>query len=138
MAATLELTLPSQISALGTLEQAIEKFAGEQDWPPQLLFQMQLAVEELASNVIRHGFGEDGHEFDVWLRSSPESVTIEIVDAAQPYNPLTQAPAPDVEASLDERQIGGLGVLLVRDVADDMQYSREGGKNRLVIVKRRA
>ena len=137
MTPTLKLTLPSRISALGDLEQAVEAFGEEQDWSPPLLFQIQLSLEELASNVVRHGYGVDGHEFDVSVYSDRDRVTVEIVDSAPAYNPLTDAPEPDLGAALDDRQIGGLGVFLVRDVADEMHYSREDGKNRIVIVKRR-
>lgn len=137
MTAQLHLRLASHLSALEELEESVEQFGTEQDWPPHLLFQMQLAVEELACNVINHGYGEAGHEFDIAISSSPETVTIEVVDGARPYNPLTEAPEPDVGAALDERRVGGLGVFLVREISDEMHYSREDGKNRLTIVKRR-
>ncbi len=137
MTARLTLRLPSRIGALAEMEQAVEQFGTEQEWAPALLFQMQLALEELASNVIRHGFGTEGHEFEVVVASTPEAVTINVVDDAPPYNPLTEAPDPDVNAVLEDRQIGGLGLFLVRDVADEMQYSREDGQNRLTVVKRR-
>ena len=137
MASTIKLTLPTQISALRQMEEAVEAFGAQEDWPPRLAFQMQLVLEELASNVIRHGFGEEGHEFEISVSSDPDAVTVEVVDAAAPYNPITETPEPDLDAELEDRQIGGLGVFLVRDVADEMSYRREDGKNRLVIVKRR-
>lgn len=137
MASTIKLTLPTRISALQQMEEAVEAFGEQEGWPPRLAFQMQLVLEELASNVIRHGFGEEGHEFEISVSSEPETVTIEVVDAAPAYNPITDTPEPDLDATLEDRQIGGLGVFLVRDVADEMSYRREDGKNRLVIVKRR-
>ena len=137
MTAQLRLKLQSRLSSLEELEESVEAFGTEQDWSPNLLFQMQLALEELACNVINHGFGEDGHQFEIAISSSPDSVTIEVVDGARPYNPLTETPEPDVDAALDERKVGGLGVFLVREVSDEMHYRREDGKNRLTIVKRR-
>ncbi len=137
MTAQLHLRLESQLAALEELEESLERFGTEQDWSPNLLFQMQLALEELACNVINHGYGEPGHEFDIAISSSPETVRIDVVDGARPYNPLTEAPEPDIGASLDERKVGGLGVFLVREISDELHYRREDGKNRLTIVKRR-
>ena len=137
MTAQLRLRLESQLSSLEELEESVEQFGADQGWSPNLLFQMQLALEELACNVINHGFGEAGHEFEIAISSSPETVTIEVVDGARPYNPLTETPEPDVGASLDERKVGGLGVYLVREISDELYYRREDGKNRLTIVKRR-
>ena len=137
MTAQLRLRLESRLSSLEELEESVEQFGADQDWSPNLLFQMQLALEELACNIINHGFGEAGHEFEIAISSSPEAVTIEVVDGARPYNPLTETPEPDVGAALDERKVGGLGVYLVREISDEMHYRREDGKNRLTIVKRR-
>ena len=83
MSAELKLTLDSRLSSLQDLAQSLDQFGQQQDWPPNLQFQLRLALEELASNVISHGFGEDGHKFDVEISSSPERVKISVVDGAR-------------------------------------------------------
>ena len=133
----LSLRLESRLSSLEELEESVEQFGTQQGWPAHLLFQLQLALEELACNVINHGFGEEGHQFEISISSSPDSVAVEVVDGARPYNPLAQTPQPDLDADLEDRRVGGLGVYLVREMSDEIHYRREDGKNRLTFVKRR-
>ncbi len=66
-----------------------------------------------------------------------EVVTVEITDDGRSFDPLTEAPEPDLDSSLNERRIGGLGVFFVRSMMDDLQYRREQGKNHLAFTKRR-
>lgn len=137
MSAELKLTLDSRLSSLQDLAQSLDQFGQQQDWPPNLQFQLRLALEELASNVISHGFGEDGHKFDIEISSSPERVKISVVDGARPYNPLVEVPEPDLEAPLEDRPVGGLGFFLVKEISDELYYKRFQGKNRLTLVKQR-
>lgn len=137
MTAELRLTLQSRLSSLKDLQESLDRFGDEQDWPANLRFQLRLALEELATNVINHGFGEEGHEFEIEISSSPDKVIVNVIDGARPFNPLEAPPDPNVEAPLDERPIGGLGVFLVRKISDEMFYRRSQGKNRLTIVKLR-
>ena len=60
-----------------------------------------------------------------------------IADDGRPFDPLTEAPEPDLESAIEDRPIGGLGVHLVRTMMDEVRYRREEGKNRLTLVKRR-
>ena len=62
---------------------------------------------------------------------------IEISDDGQPFNPLKDAPKPDLEAALEDRPIGGLGIHLVLTMMDEMHYRRENERNHLTLVKRR-
>ena len=137
MTAELRLTLQSRLSSLQDLGDSLDRFGDEQDWPVNLRFHLRLALEELATNVIKHGFGEEGHEFEIEISSSPEKVVVNVTDGARPFNPLEAPPDPNVEAPLEDRPIGGLGVFLVRKISDEMFYRRTQGKNRLTIVKLR-
>lgn len=134
----IRVRLESRESSLQELEDTVEDFGDEQGWSLKLMFQLKLAIEELVLNVIKHGFGEEGHYFEVAIESSPESVTVEVTDTARAYNPLEEAPAPDLEAALEDRAVGGLGVHMVRTIADEVRYERDGDTNRLTLVKRRS
>ncbi len=135
MSGRARITLESRESELARLGESIEQFGAEQDWSPKLLFQLQLALEEIALNVINHGYGEAGHHLEIDLESTPESITVEVSDSARPYNPLVETPAPELDAEVEDRTIGGLGVHIVRTISDQISYVREGGKNRLKFVK---
>ena len=137
MSAKLRLTVETKLDEMERLASAVEDFGRDDDWPADLTFQVNLALEELWLNVVNHGHTGGFHEVEIELTSEAEAVTIEITDDGRPFDPLQDAPNPSVNAPVDDRPIGGLGVYLVRTMMDEMEYKREEGKNRLTLVKRR-
>ena len=135
----LSLCLESRLDELQRLEAAVEDLAQQEQWPPNFLYQVKLVLEEVLVNVINYGYGdqEGMHKIDVELISEPKTLTIKIADDARAFDPLSQAPVPDVEASLEDRPIGGLGVYLVQTLMDEAHYRREQDRNHLTLVKRR-
>ena len=71
------------------------------------------------------------------LTSEEGAITIEVVDDGKPFDPLNDAPQPDLASDLEDRRVGGLGLHLVRTTMDDMSYRRDQGKNHLTLVARR-
>ncbi len=137
MSNQLSLNLESSLDALGEIERALTEFGAEHEWPDDLLFHVQLTLDELATNVINHGYGAGGHSFQITIKSNPEAAQIELVDEARPFDPLQDAPQPAIDAGVHERKVGGLGVYIVKELMDEMEYRREDGKNRLILVKKR-
>jgi serine/threonine-protein kinase RsbW len=97
----------------------------------------QLAVEEAITNVIVHGYNEPGGKIVVSCQISQNRVEIQITDTAPRFDPLS-LPEPDLDADVEDRSIGGLGVFLIRQVMDEISYRYENGKNILVLIKKRA
>ena len=137
MADRLSLNLESSIESLGLIEREVAAFGAEHGWPADLLFHVQLVLDELATNVINHGYGASGHSFQIMIDSKPQAVRIELVDEARAFDPLQDAPQPTTDASVEEREVGGLGVHIAKQLMDEMQYRRQNGKNRLTLVKNR-
>ena len=137
MSNQISLNLESSLDALGEIEQALTEFGAEHEWPEDLLFHVQLTLDELATNVINHGYGASGHSFQITVKSNPEAVQIELVDEARPFDPLQDSPQPAIDAGVHERRVGGLGVYIVKELMDEMEYRRENGKNCLTLVKKR-
>ncbi len=135
MSATISLNLAPEIDELKRLYEAVESLGEQEEWPPGLIFQVNLALEELGINIMN--YGDTAEEILVSLASDEESITINISDAGKPFNPLTEGPEPDITQELDERPIGGLGVYLVRTLMDELHYRREGDRNHLTLVKHR-
>ncbi len=135
MSATISLNLAPEIDELKRLYEAVESLGEQEEWPPGLIFQVNLALEELGINIMN--YGETAEEILVSLVSDEDSITIKISDAGRPFNPLTEGPEPDITQELDERPIGGLGVYLVRTLMDELYYRREGDRNHLTLVKHR-
>ena len=137
MSAKLRLTIETRLDELERLSTTIEDLGRDDNWSVDLSFQVNLILEELWLNVVNHGHEDGFHEVEIELTSEAESLTIEITDDGKPFNPLNEAPAPDVTASLEDRSMGGLGLHLVRTLMDELRYRREGGRNHLTLVKRR-
>ena len=134
----LSLCLESRLDELQRLEAAVENLGEQEQWPPTLLYQVKLVLEEVIVNIVNYGYEErGGHKIDVQLISEPDTLTIKIADDGRAFDPLSQAPAPDVDANLEDRPIGGLGVYLVQTLMDEAHYRREQDRNHLTLIKRR-
>ncbi len=136
MGKTLTLQIESQVDDLRKVDEAVEKFGLAERWSAESLFQVRLALEEVVINIIKYAHERGKHAIEVSLAQEADRLTIEITDDGRSFNPLTDSPAPDLDASLEDRSVGGLGVYLTRSVMDALDYRRIDGKNHLTLVKR--
>ena len=120
--------------ALRHMERSIDEFGHQEQWPGDLIFKLHLILEELGLNAMTYG---GASSVRIIISEEVEMVTIEISDDGGAFNPLNDAPQPDVNAALEDRSIGGLGIHLVRTLTNDLSYRREGGRNHLTLVTRR-
>ena len=125
------------LEELSQVNEQVGEFGEQQDWQPDLIFHVQLAIDEVGTNVIEHGKDAEVNLMEVSLTSGAHSVILEMADDGAPFDPLREAPSPDVTLSLEDRPIGGLGLHLIRTLTDEQSYQRESGKNLLTLVKRR-
>ena len=130
-----ELTLPA---AAENIEKAVE-FVNVQleaaGCPPKVTVQIDIAIDELFGNIAHYAYGKDTGEATVRVEVTEEpAVIITFIDSGIPYNPL-EKPDPDVAQSLEERQIGGLGIFMVKKSMDDITYEYKDGQNILRIKK---
>ncbi len=137
MKSKLSLKVETQRDELSHIIAAVEDMAERENWPPELVFRVQLAIEEVVLNVMDYGYDDGIHEFDVIITSEADFLTIEVVDSGRPFDPLHDATIPDLEASVEERKVGGLGIHLVRTMMDQVNYRRDQGRNHLTLVARK-
>jgi len=130
------LVLRSELSEIRRLRELVEQFGSRHGLPSDIVFQMNLALEEILTNIISYGLrGKEGHPVEVELGIDGDEISARVEDDGAPFDP-TELPPPDIEAPLEKRRAGGLGVHLVRELMDDLAYSRKGNKNILTIRKR--
>ncbi|MHA4871495.1 ATP-binding protein [Duganella sp. PWIR1] len=99
---------------------------------PGLVARAELILEELLRNSILHGYGGDSAH-DVWVGVRGQVLCYE--DAAPPFNPLTEGPPPpDPGLPPDELQVGGIGLLLIRQLGSALAYTYSAGHNRIEIT----
>jgi anti-sigma regulatory factor (Ser/Thr protein kinase) len=125
-------TRPNELP--GVLDQ-VEEFCRAGGFPMETVSDVRLLAEEVLTNIVKYAHDGGGeHVVDLKLSAASRSVRMEFRDEGTPFNPLETA-APDLDARLEPRAIGGLGVHLVRALADDASYSREGKVNVLILIK---
>ena len=108
-------------------------FAASNGLPADAVWRTHVALDELISNVARHGGAAVGSR-PVGLEFRFEGAVLEVTvtDDGPAFNPL-EAPPPDTSAGLEERPIGGLGIALVKGLMDEVRYERREGRNRLTL-----
>ena len=97
---------------------------------------VELAVEEALVNVIEHAYEEKKGNIELSFQWNEIQLEIAICDWGPSFDPLTQAPEVFIDAPLEERGIGGLGVHLIRQLMDEVYYFRKGTMNTLILIKR--
>lgn len=120
---------------IALLSEAVEKFAEENGVPQDIVFKVNLSLDELLTNTLSYGYPESGeHNISVSLAVQNQTLVIETRDNAIPFNPL-EKPEPDTGLEIDERPIGGLGIHIVRTMMDEITYRREACLNILTMKK---
>jgi anti-sigma regulatory factor (Ser/Thr protein kinase) len=129
------LELKNDLSELEILTRVITEYCESSGLSSQILFALNLSLEEVVANVISYGY-EDEHEHLIVVRinRTESRLEIEVEDDGRAFNPLEQEP-PDTAAPIEERPIGGLGIHLVRHYMDELEYKRQDGKNLLLMKK---
>ncbi|MGK7861822.1 ATP-binding protein [Falsiroseomonas sp. E2-1-a4] len=135
MPPTLAMTIPPATEEVTRLLEALEAFAEAAALSPKAAHRLSVVIEELAANVVMHGSaGPDAATFvAVTVSQDGDALIATIEDDGRAFDPLAHA-APDTEATLDDRDIGGLGVHFVQQMTRTLHYSRADGRNRMVAV----
>ncbi len=128
------IELPPDLSALERLAGFLETFGTDHGIPPGPLLQVNLALDELLTNAITHGGSTEPIEVEVGLDGT--RLRAEIRDRGRRFDPLRDAPPPDLDSPLEERRIGGLGIHMVKKTMDSVDYEWTGDQNRVRIEKR--
>jgi serine/threonine-protein kinase RsbW len=99
------------------------------------LHKVEIASEEALVNIIRHGYQDVPGPIEISVEKGERSIEITIRDHGPLFNPLERDISFDRTASIDEREIGGLGILFMREYMDEVRYRREENANVLTLVK---
>lgn len=131
----LSVTLSNRLSELERLGEIVTGFIEEHQLSPDLVYPINLALDEILTNIISYAYSDQGeHEITLRLSLDGTVLTAELEDDGNPFNPL-DVPEPATDGSLEDRPIGGLGVHLVRTMMDELEYHRREDRNLLVMRK---
>ena len=120
---------------LAQLTAFVQQFCSSAELPPAQVLAFELALEEVFMNVVMHGTTAGALRLvEVSLALTGDGLTMTVEDDGPGFDPLS-VPTPDVTVSLADRRVGGLGVLLVRQMMDAVSYARVAGRNQLRMTK---
>ena len=132
----LTITCPNRREEIERAAKLIEAFGAAHDLSSELVFKLNLALDEVMTNIISHAYDDEAeHQIAIRVALDGDSVCVRVEDDGRAFNPL-DAPKPDLRLDIDERPIGGLGVHIVRSLMDALEYRREGDRNIFIMRKR--
>jgi len=139
MQRTFEHKLPGRVDAIRVLLDSVEAWAQSVELPAKAMFRLNLVLEELATNIVRHGYkGREDGLVDVNVVDDGAAVTLTLRDRAAEFDPFKSAPQADLDEPVRTRRVGGLGVHFVKQMAGSCSYRRDGDQNEIVVTLPRA
>ncbi len=130
-----QLILQNNISEIPRLTTFLDEIAEELSLPMDMVFNLNLVLEEAVSNVIMYAYpAEVTNDISLTAKLSGNSLIFTLTDSGEEFDP-TQVPDADVSLSAEERQIGGLGIFLIRNIMNKVEYQRIEGKNIFTLTK---
>lgn len=135
MRGSLTLHVRNSGAAIAPANEAAEAWLATQDISPDATYFAALTIEELVTNCIKYGYDDSmEHMIDIELSVENRTLTITVVDDGHAFDPTT-VPRPDISGAIEDRPIGGLGIHMLRELADHMTYERRGNTNRVTLTK---
>jgi anti-sigma regulatory factor (Ser/Thr protein kinase) len=132
-----EISIENNISELNKLQLEINKISKEWNLSPKILFNLNLAIEEIVTNIIFYGFDDDfKHIINIKLFLEHDKLKTQIIDEGKEFNPLEEETPDHIDKPLEERDIGGLGIHFVKNIMDKIEFKREKNKNILTLIKK--
>lgn len=126
---------PAKLENLESMLGFIRSGAEERGFSSKKMNQVQVASEEALVNVIRYAYPDkDGSVEITYNAKEGKGLVIQIIDWGVPFDPLS-LPEPDIDAPIEDREVGGLGIYMMRNIMDEVSYEREGDRNILTLVK---
>jgi anti-sigma regulatory factor (Ser/Thr protein kinase) len=128
-------TYPAYLRKIEAICRFVGKASDEAGFDERTRYACQLAVGEACENIIKHGYGEEGlGDILVTADATTGEVTVELRDTAPPFNPA--GPPPQIDLDRDNPQVGGVGLVIIHRVMDEIYYSRDGDQNCLTLRKK--
>lgn len=132
----LDLDVRNQPTEIIRVNEGFNAFAGEYGIPDGDRRRINLVFDELLNNVISYAFDDEGeHVINVKISLEVNRLVVTIADDGRPFNPFGRIP-PETDLPVDDRELGGLGLHLVKNVMDEVMYERLGTKNVATLIKK--
>jgi PAS domain S-box-containing protein len=129
------VTIKNELNQMPQVIESFEAFGEKHELSFAVIQKFNIALDELLSNIINYGFQDElEHDIAVDIELRNERLIITLTDDGIPFNPFRNDP-PETKLSIDERNIGGLGIHIVKNLVDEYDYKRHADKNIITLVK---
>jgi len=128
-----ELEIEGKLENLSVIGEFIADSMRDFGLDDRKIFEVQMAVDEACTNIINYGYTAEVGMINITCRRRDEDVMVVIKDTGKPFDP-TSVPPPDLDANLEERKIGGLGVYFMKTLVDEVKYEFRDGRNVLTMT----
>lgn len=128
--------LENSLSELNRLSEMLDKIGEQWQLPGKALLQLNLVLDELFTNVVSYGFEKEStHQVRFTIQFHADEVQITMCDDGKPFDPTLPA-NPDFKLPIEDKEIGGLGIFLIRQYTDEVDYKREHEQNIVTLTKK--
>ena len=127
----------ADIQDVGMIREFVVSASRDLDVDEVIIPDLELVADELCSNVINHGYDGQGGWIEITVQPVEQGVQLSVRDWGQTFDPAS-VPLPNVDAPLEQRTLGGLGLFLVHKLMDEVRFEANGGHGNVVTVLKRA
>ena len=131
-----EISMSTDVQEIASLAARIDEFCESRGIGPMIANAVNVSLDELLTNTIDYGYDDEGlHQIGIVLSRQADKLVVEIDDDSRAFDPSGSPPEVDLDAPLEDRPIGGLGLFLVHELMDSVDYRRTDGRNVVTLKK---
>lgn len=127
------IVFPARVESIPEISDYVSQRAEQAALHPKQIVHLQVAIDEVVANICLYAYQQPPGELTVRVASGQGRFAVDFVDEGVPFDPLT-AEEPEISADIADRDVGGLGIFLVRRLIDEVHYRRDGSRNILTLV----
>jgi sigma-B regulation protein RsbU (phosphoserine phosphatase) len=130
----LDLTIRNELKEIDSVIESFEAFSAQSEIPMPVVLKINMALDELLNNIVSYAFPEGGeHVIMIHAERTADRLLVTVEDDGLPFNPFARSDV-DTSLSLEQREIGGLGIHLVKNIMDDVSYKRRKNRNDVTLI----
>ena len=132
----IEISIVNDVSEIAGVADRIDEFCDAREIGPKITYALNLSIDEVLTNTINYGYDDDEpHRIEIALRKEADRLVVVIEDDSREFDPSGPPPEVDFDATLEDRAVGGLGLFLVHELMDRVDYRRADGRNFVTLTK---
>lgn len=130
------ITVEAKIENVDKVTEFVNEVLEEKECPLKVQMQLDVAIDEIFGNIAYYAYGKGSGNatIQIEMEDNPPKITLTFIDQGIPYNPL-ESKDPDITLDIEDREIGGLGIFLVKKTMDELSYEHVDGQNILTMKK---